>query len=856
MNPQEFCREKGYGSALLLTYDFDPLFFERVVLRNLWLGQTGDITVLADPSRIGESSARWPGQLRSIGRKYQLVPALTRGAFHPKVILRVGDEGGAIWMGSGNVTYGGWGGNRELGVAWTFGPGKKDGGAWLAPLLERISEWCPPGLQHDVVARVRETTWVQSAAEGQAGGDAGLLTSYGGAPLASQLARRWAGRRFTDARVFTGSTDESGAFLRWLHGEFGVERARVVVSEGRCDFVARKIAALPLEAEVLRYPGPAPMHAKFIWLDGPDGAAAAVGSANCSAAAWFLDPDQGGNVEAVLVYDRTRRQHFGPVLSAFDSDELIPLRLNATARRGERGLTETPAGPTLSEVVWEEASGELRASFGNVAQMRIEAVTLEAGHETVSMHPAGPTRLAWVAELPQLFPGPESAFVDFEIRMTDGSTARARGWVNDLTELRHASRGRRIAETLLSLARVQSPSEQQRVISALQRVGVALLTEPESFPDPMSFRDPTDGPAEPEGEGQSANIDPDDFVRSVRELRPASRGGSGRVQGPAVSLLGVMRALFGTGGAQDADDETDSGLEEPDTEDDDGASDGEKRTTPPKPPFTQPEERYVTRLYNHMDRFLENLASPEFSERCTATQLVQAAAYPVAVATLGLRGDWVYEESAAGWIRQACDALFNVRLEETGLLATVRARYAEQGREADFRRVVGDGTLWLALLSSLGSLEWGDGNGGLEKALALRAVYSSRELIASGRAGRVGALLGRMDEEKARAVLRGAPEAVRLLGRLEADMLRRWDQLMKAQETSRPLYEVGDLLWNPKPGWAEVWEETQWGYTTEAYLHIRADSRPVSSKFFLNVTKAAGRDAKLAKNLETVVGVA
>jgi hypothetical protein len=95
VNPQEFCREKGYTAALLLTYDFDPLFFERVVLRNLWLGQTGDVTVVADALRIAISSARWPSQLRSLGRKYQLVPADTRGAFHPKIILRIGDEGGA-----------------------------------------------------------------------------------------------------------------------------------------------------------------------------------------------------------------------------------------------------------------------------------------------------------------------------------------------------------------------------------------------------------------------------------------------------------------------------------------------------------------------------------------------------------------------------------------------------------------------------------------------------------------------------------------------------------------------------------------------------------------------------------------
>jgi hypothetical protein len=64
-------------------------------------------------------------------------------------------------------------------------------------------------------------------------------------------------------------------------------------------------------------------------------------------------------------------------------------------------------------------------------------------------------------------------------------------------------------------------------------------------------------------------------------------------------------------------------------------------------------------------------------------------------------------------------------------MGAVRVRYEAEGRGDDFYRVVGDGTLWLALLASLGGRPWEGQNAGFERAYALRGVYGARELIAS-----------------------------------------------------------------------------------------------------------------------------
>jgi hypothetical protein len=60
---------------------------------------------------------------------------------------------------------------------------------------------------------------------------------------------------------------------------------------------------------LLKGPQP-PLHAKLYWFEGADGPAAAMGSANCAAAAWIVAPESGGNIEAVVVYDQPNAEGF------------------------------------------------------------------------------------------------------------------------------------------------------------------------------------------------------------------------------------------------------------------------------------------------------------------------------------------------------------------------------------------------------------------------------------------------------------------------------------------------------------------------------------------------------------------
>lgn len=849
MNPREFCRERGFNIAVLLTYSFDPFFFERVILKDLQAGEGDDILVVADARQIHEASKHWDGQLRNLGRRYQLAPSITPGAFHPKIMLRLGPEGGAVWLGSGNLTAGGWGGNREVCCAWAVGPGQSDNGAWVSPLLERVASWCPSGLRHNVIQRALDVPWLQAVRAETADASEPMLTGYKDTTLASQLRKRWAGRRFDEVRIITGSTDESGAFLRWLHDQFGIKRSRIILDQNRASFIQDRIDSLPVETSVMHLPGWHPTHAKFYWFDGPDGSAAVMGSANCSAAAWLLAPDGGGNIEAVTVYDEAASSAFESILAVFDSETLTQAKLAHKPLEREKESSKETLFP--SEVDWDGMSGELHVGFTQALPPEA-TVTLEVNSQMMSMRRADAVGRTWVTEVSDLASEQETSFVTVIVRTDAGEESHHRRWVNDLSELRHSSRGRRIGDAISSLGDNLNPSEQQRTLAQLQRLSAILLTDPSAFADPFAGHT-----AKPEPDAEPADkvyepIDPEKFVRSIGDIeRLAAEVREGHHTN-YLSLTGVMRAIFRSRQATDFDDEIDFADEPGDADKEEDAQYVIRTDSTAKRRITPPDERFKRRLKDQIQKFINEMGLPNFTGRCTATQIVEASAYPLAVIFNGSSSGWVDDDQAQAWVVQVFDKLFSHGKTSRGLLDVVRARYRDGGKEEDFLRIVGDGTLWLALLSALANLPWKGRNAGLQKALALRSVFEASELIASSDGGRMRQLLSGLEEQRARSVIRLAPLAVDSLRKVEAVLREGYHDLCALQEKEKLRFEAGDLLWKPEAVWAENKSDVTCGENTDAYLHLRAAVTRVKTSLFIDVTKAKLRDETLAQMMEGI----
>jgi hypothetical protein len=312
ISAREFCREPDYPVAVFLSYSFDPLFFERIPLGDLDKGGSRRIVIAADAGQVSEAMHRCMGQLAYLGRRYVLAETVSANTFHPKLIARLSPKGGRVWIGSGNLTYTGWGGNQELATAWSIGPQEEDKGAWLTELLDAVSTLVRSTTFAAQIEAIHDSiAWLKASPD--APERPAVLFGMPDRPLAPQLADRWKNRQFDELKLCTGSTDVEGAFLSWAHRTFGIKRATICLSPAFASFDPARLAKLPFDIRIIKAKPEQLMHAKFYWFSGPDGNAALMGSANCGAAAWLLSKGFG-NVELVVPYDDPRDADFKSIL--------------------------------------------------------------------------------------------------------------------------------------------------------------------------------------------------------------------------------------------------------------------------------------------------------------------------------------------------------------------------------------------------------------------------------------------------------------------------------------------------------------------------------------------------------------
>lgn len=846
MNPHLFCRERTYHKTLLLSYSFDPIFFEQVVLPDLWAGRSGDILAIVDRGQIFDAIGACSGQLWHLGRNYLLAPADHAGAFHPKVILRLGANDGAVLIGSGNLTSSGWGGNQELAIGWMVGPGHSDDGAWLRGFLADVSGWCNGELEREAMARMRDVPWL--AAAGATNPTQSVMYSRQEMALAPMLERRWSGRRFDSVSVLTGSTDESGAFLRWAHATFGIRRAVVALTPTLASFDLKQLNNLPVELSLVAAPPDRPMHAKFYWFDGEDGAAAVMGSANCSAAAWLLPPARGGNIETVVVYDAATREAFNDVLRVFDQPGSTPQEFLGTTLPTPPQSPPSPGPFRLLGLRWDKDAGLITASIaphpdpGHSVQLLLGSLALTMAA------PNGPLGHWTVPLIEEPTSGTAFACVRID-RGTDVFTTAPR-WIDDLVLLRNASQSARLIEPFNGFERRTTSVEQRQMLEDLHEVAHALFSDTSSFPDPgAGTARENAGEASP-----AAPVNPNDLICHL-EAGPSPLAHFGDARPGSLSIGGILSLLFAAerdapGDAIASDDaQFDEGTGEPDL----GSAGGTNRDRKePEGTSRSIETRFRERLAAQISTFLANLRSSDFARRCSATQMVQAIAFPLAVALRGQRHDWVSTELAETWALDIVALLFRgIELDGEGLLHVVERRYHKNGQEETFKDVVGDGTLWMVLVATVGNSRWAGPGMYMEQAIALKEVFTAPQLLASARPERISGLLGKISIDNARRYLVDvAPVVTKLLDSLETHLRLHGADEARSQTERRIIHKTGDVLWRDNVGWALCLEDNALANNLPTRLRLRGHEKKVIAGYYVNVCEFSTRDATVGRLLE------
>ena len=256
--------------------------------------------------------------------------------------------------------------------------------------------------------------------------------------LSADLALRWSGRRFTAMRVFTGSSDREGKFIRWCHDTFGVERCLVTVDPRTASFDPAVLESLPIDVEIEPAPHLPYLHAKLYWFEGPDGCAAVVGSPNCSSAAWLAAPNHGGNVEAIFVYDNADEKQCSRVLRRFTGKGMRPSEVVGLGKQQESGDDVSHAVDyRLVELILHASQGRLTVRVSHPAPHGA-SMSLRFRDETIALGESDGRQTEWNLSCPEQSDAGMTMFARLTVEIDGHIYVSPLRWVDDQERLRQA----------------------------------------------------------------------------------------------------------------------------------------------------------------------------------------------------------------------------------------------------------------------------------------------------------------------------------------------------------------------------------------------------------------------------------
>jgi hypothetical protein len=296
----------GYDASVMTTFNCYLPFLEEVVIRRLAAIGCRHNLVLADRNQLSAAINSNPPNRSGID--YWLLPIDSSKAFHPKLTLLVGKDKGQLFIGSHNLTYSGFGGNREVTNVITF---HKRSNADSLPIfkmaVETMRSWAKrtnaPGVDEAFEQLFELAPWLKENNEVRISSNKLIFGGPGNPALLDQL-KEFCGPPIRDIVVSGAFFDEQTQFLKRLQDDFRPQRFIVTVHPETVQ-LPPSAQTLPdvkfVSAEQLGPDGNDYLHAKFIYLVSQDDQHIfASGSANPSRPAW-LDADSSANDEAMLV---------------------------------------------------------------------------------------------------------------------------------------------------------------------------------------------------------------------------------------------------------------------------------------------------------------------------------------------------------------------------------------------------------------------------------------------------------------------------------------------------------------------------------------------------------------------------
>ncbi len=111
---------RKYHSAIITCYSYDFSFFEERILAVLRTANIKNVNVFCDGKFLETTLEHTTGKEFRANKTYSLTPVYTKGVFHPKIMMLIGQRQGLLIIGSGNLTGSGICSNDEIWGAFQF----------------------------------------------------------------------------------------------------------------------------------------------------------------------------------------------------------------------------------------------------------------------------------------------------------------------------------------------------------------------------------------------------------------------------------------------------------------------------------------------------------------------------------------------------------------------------------------------------------------------------------------------------------------------------------------------------------------------------------------------------------------
>jgi hypothetical protein len=291
---------RGFTAALVLTYNVDLAWFERLHLRRLKMRGLRHMLVFADHNRLSECLNAQLPLLRSAGKSY-VVQGIDAGrSFHPKALLLAGPNAARLYVGSGNLTRSGYGRNLEIVEQWETGVGDKV----LPAVFDGFREYVESLYGRFVLepADARTIRNLLDAIFGVGGLQKPVAplpsTPLWGSPdgaLLNRLSRPTSPASML--QIVAPFFDDDGTMPAELAARLGAKEFEVLTDPRTTNLTSGAATAIgKAGGRVFAIRGQRPLHGKLLYASGADWQFAVTGSANATNAAW-----RGFNAELVAV---------------------------------------------------------------------------------------------------------------------------------------------------------------------------------------------------------------------------------------------------------------------------------------------------------------------------------------------------------------------------------------------------------------------------------------------------------------------------------------------------------------------------------------------------------------------------